>query len=94
MYNNSNVDFYANLERRNDDLVLAEEYRRGAYEPAGKILIAELVKLLKSIRRHAHVVQHVKRHTPAPVSHALELTYFHHFMHRNHRRHAGLQAAR
>jgi hypothetical protein len=94
MFNNSGIDFYAQIERRNDDLVLAEEYRRGSYLSGGRILIDELVKLLKSIKRMVPGQQHVRRHTPAPVSHTLELSYFHHFMHRNHKRHAGLQVAR
>jgi hypothetical protein len=49
------TNFLSNVERRNDDLRLAEQSRRGEYALAGPILVEQLVKLLSTVRRSMQV---------------------------------------
>ena len=62
------VKLLSEIERRNDDIRLAEQARRGEYIPTGPILQDRLVKLLGETRKRIKVWRSIQTHDARSAS--------------------------
>lgn len=69
-----NVKLLSEIERRNDDIRLAEQARRGEHIPTGPILQDELVTLLVETRKLRKVWRSLQTHKARAASRKSLLT--------------------
>lgn len=62
------VNFLSNIERRNDDLRLAEQSRQGEYIPTDSILPDRILKMLSAVRKSMNARRSANANHAKPAS--------------------------